>query len=185
MLWLHAGTLERFEQSVRDVADLTKIPGRRDPKANVFELFRNWLCDSSKGRWLLVLDNVDDAGFLLASPTATDGERQRRLIDCLPACEHGSVLVTTRSKSEARRIVHLSQLVEVLPMQDSYAKALLEKKLGPDENKIYEKLAAALDHLPLAMAQAAAYICKRRPRSSVEQYVGELEQSRRSRTSLL
>lgn len=52
VLWIHAATEARFEQSVRDIADEAKIYGRRDPKTNIFELFRNWLRDSN--RWLLV-----------------------------------------------------------------------------------------------------------------------------------
>ncbi|KAK1807294.1 hypothetical protein LTR12_018360, partial [Friedmanniomyces endolithicus] len=48
-----------------------------------------------------------------------------------------------------------------------------------------EKLAAALEYMPLAIAQAAAYIKKRAPRCSVEQYLVKFEKSDRSKTSLL
>ncbi|TKA74648.1 hypothetical protein B0A55_07960 [Friedmanniomyces simplex] len=43
----------------------------------------------------------------------------------------------------------------------------------------------ALDCMPLAITQTAAYIRERRPRCSVWQYREEMEQSRASRTSLL
>lgn len=185
MLWLHTGTAARFEQSVRDIADETKIYGRRDPKANIFELVRNWLRDASKGRWVIVLDNVDDASFFLAPPASVEQGRSRRLIDYIPACEHGSVLITTRSKSVAWRMVPSSQVIEISPMENRDAQSLLEKKLGVDDGGNYARLATALDCLPLAMAQAAAYIHERSPRCSVEQYLQELEQSGRSRTSLL
>ena len=41
------------------------MPGRRDPKANIFKLVHDWLRDEKNGKWLLILDNIDDASFLL------------------------------------------------------------------------------------------------------------------------
>ncbi|KAK4978548.1 hypothetical protein LTR28_005076 [Elasticomyces elasticus] len=142
------------------------------------------LGDARKGRWVMVLDNVDDATFLFAPPSSTEEGRQRRLIDYLPACEHGCILFTTRNRGEARRLVSESQMVDVSPMEQSHAVSLLEKKLGLDEDQNYSRLARELDCLPLAMAQAAAYICQRRPRCSVERYLSILSSSS-LRTSLL
>ncbi|KAK5110156.1 hypothetical protein LTR85_001549 [Meristemomyces frigidus] len=150
-MWLHAGTAARFEQSVCDIADETKIYGRRDLKANIFQLFRDWLSDAKKGTWVM----------------------------------HGSVLITSRGKSEAQQLVHIGNVVEMSPMGSMHAKVLLEKRLGAEEGEGHDKLAAARDYFPLAMAQAAVYIRERRPRCSVEQSVEELERSSRSRTSLL
>ncbi|KAK5711317.1 hypothetical protein LTR17_018488 [Elasticomyces elasticus] len=73
VLWIHASNAARFEQSVRDVADQLKIYGRKDPKSDLLQLLRNWLRDESKGKWLMVLDNADEVGFLL-EPPATLGE---------------------------------------------------------------------------------------------------------------
>jgi hypothetical protein len=54
--------------------------------------------------------------------------------------------------------------------------ALLQKKLGQQENsEEVTELAAALEYMPLAMVQAAAYISQRRPRCSVQQYLGDSE----------
>lgn len=170
---------------MRDIADVLKIKGRQDPKADILELFRIWLQDGKKGAWIMVLDSVDDASFLLELPNPARLERRRRLIDYLPACEHGHLLITSRSKSEARRLVLNSQMIHVPPMDDNQAQALLEQKLGVDDCAQYQKLAAALDHLPLAMAQAAAYIYERGPRCTVEHYLKKLEKSSKSRSKLL
>ncbi|KAF2716694.1 hypothetical protein K431DRAFT_307599 [Polychaeton citri CBS 116435] len=180
-LWLHAGTAARFEQSVRDVAEHMRIHGRHDPKANIFQLFRVWLCNRKKGEWLVILDSVDDAGFLFAKP-ATAAER--RLIDYLPVCEHGSILFTTRSQHVASLLTHTSQIIHVPPMVPSDAQELLQKKLGGEERDRYCQLAVALDCLPLALAQAAAYIHQRRPKCSIKDYLAKLQNSR-SRTTLL
>ena len=73
MLWIHASNPTRFNQSVRDVADLLEIVGREDPKANILLLLRNWLRKKSNGPWLVVLDNADNASFLLESPEIVAG----------------------------------------------------------------------------------------------------------------
>ena len=61
VLWIHASSAVRLEQSVRTNLDDLKVPDRADPGANLFQLLRDWLQDSKHGKWLLVLDNVDDA----------------------------------------------------------------------------------------------------------------------------
>lgn len=104
VFWVHASSAARFEQSFRDIADRVKIPGRRDPAANILQLVYEWLSDEGKGKWVLILDNVDDADFLIKDPGSTQdsqtasGNRvnSRPFISYLPHCSHGSILVTTR-----------------------------------------------------------------------------------------
>ncbi|KAK1022547.1 hypothetical protein LTS16_025625, partial [Friedmanniomyces endolithicus] len=137
--------------SVRDVADQLKIYRRKDPKADLLQLLRNWLRDKSKERRLIVLDNADDEGFLL-EPPATTGEAQpaQRRIDYIPTCDHGSVIITTRSKREALRLVYESDMVDVLPMSEGEAEELLESKLG-ELGQDDRELVLALDCMPLAI----------------------------------
>ena len=119
VLWIHASNAARFEQSMRDVADLLRLHGRKDPKADVLELLRNWLRDESKGRWMIMLDNADDAGFLLEPPATTDdAQTMPRRIDYIPSCEHGLVLITMWSKSDALKLVYDSEVVDVMPMSE-------------------------------------------------------------------
>ncbi|KAK3620567.1 hypothetical protein LTR22_025543 [Elasticomyces elasticus] len=180
VLWIHASTAARFEQSVRDAADLVKIDGRNDPKADIYMLFRDWLRDERKGSWVIVLDNADDASFLVER----DGHTGRTLFGCLPAVEHGRVLITTLSDTAALRLVDRSEMIGVRPMDEEHALALLRKKLGADRTDLVA-LACALEYMPLAIAQAAAYIRKAMPRCSALQYLEQLERSDRSKTNLL
>ena len=64
MFWVHASNAARIEQGYQDIADQVKLAGREDPQADVFKLVYNWLCDEQNGKWLLVLDNADDAAAL-------------------------------------------------------------------------------------------------------------------------
>ncbi|KAJ5564008.1 hypothetical protein N7513_000250 [Penicillium frequentans] len=60
VFWVHASNAARCEKSLRDLADRAKIPGRLDRNANIFQVVGNWLEDEKIGKWILVLDNVDD-----------------------------------------------------------------------------------------------------------------------------
>ncbi|KAF2022695.1 hypothetical protein EK21DRAFT_40181, partial [Setomelanomma holmii] len=193
VFWVHASNAARFEQSFRDIADQVKIAGRQDPQANIFKLVHDWLCDSRQ-RWLLVLDNVDDARFLLGSQANADGQGQstnaqaiqKPLREYLPYCERGSILVTTRNKEAARNLVEQRNIISVEPMDEAQALALFKKKLEAeeDDDDIVE-LAAALEYMPLALVQAAAYIWQSAPRCSVAQYLEEFRRSESEKTSLL
>lgn len=57
-------------------------------------------------------------------------------------------------------------------MDQTEAIALIEKKLGPEtDRKTIGELATALEHMPLAIVQATAYISERAPRCSVQEYL--------------
>jgi tetratricopeptide (TPR) repeat protein len=191
VFWAHASNTARLEQSFREIADQVKVRGRKDPQADVFKLVHDWLRDTKNGRWLLVLDNADDAAVL--SP-ADDGGKlssssalQQHLSRYLPSSRYGSVLVTSRTKRAAMQVVEESDIIPIQPMHDAAAHTLLRKKLGGirEEDDCIAKLATTLDYMPLALVQAAAYIRERAPRCSVRQYLAEYRQSDSRKTSLL
>ena len=191
MFWIHASNTARFEQSYREIANCVKIPGRQSPKADIFELVYNWLRDAGKGKTLLILDNVDDARFLLEprgdahdAPTSELVRDSRPLVSYLP--QNVSVLVTTRGKDAALKLVEQRDIIAVEPMDNADSRALLEKKLGHqiDRDNI-TKLATMLEFMPLAMVQAAAYISHRAPRCSVQQYLDKFQRNDNMKTSLL
>ena len=128
-----------------------------------------------------MVDNADDAGVLSArasdspkSPADNGGSADNstgalahHLSRYLPPSRHGSVLVTSRTKQAALQLVEDSDVVLIEPMDDAAAHALLHKKLGDkgkkggsnsDSINDVAELAAALDHMPLALVQAASYI---------------------------
>jgi hypothetical protein len=184
VFWVHASNNARLEQSFREIADQVKARGRKDPQADVFKLVHDWLRDAKNGRWLLVLDNADDAAVLFptddvgklsndsASANASSA-LQQHLSSYLPSSRHGSVLVTSRTKRAAVQVVEDSDIILIEPMQDTAAHALLRKKLRDIDNEddSITELARTLDHMPLALVQAAAYIRARAPRYSVRQYL--------------
>ncbi|KAI2483738.1 TPR-12 multi-domain protein [Pyrenophora tritici-repentis] len=185
VFWVHASNAARFEQSFRDIANRVKIAGRQAPQANIFQLVHDWLCDC-KQRWLLVLDNVDDARFLLNTQATDSKTVSRPLHEYLPHCERGSILVTTRNKEAARKLVEQRDIISVEPMDKAEGRALFEKKLGAQEDSDHvAELAAALEYMPLAIVQAAAYISKMAPLFSVAKYLEDFRKSESRRLRLL
>ncbi|KAI4940763.1 hypothetical protein J4E91_011250 [Alternaria rosae] len=185
VFWVHASNAARFEQSFRDIADRVKIAGRRDPQANIYKLVHGWLCDC-KQRWLLVLDNLDDARFLLDNPATQSKTVSQPLREYLPHCERGSILVTTRNKMAALKLVERRDIVPVEPMDEAQALALFKKKLEAQEDTSdVAELAAVLEYMPLVIVQAAAYISQRVPQYPVAKYLEEFMKSERKRSSLL
>src|SRR5262245_47303123 len=97
VFWVHASNAARFKQSYQDIASCVKVPGRQNPTANIFQLVHDWLQDETKGKWVLILDNVDDTGFLVEPRSAgrdglTNGledKSSRPLIAYIPQCQNG------------------------------------------------------------------------------------------------
>ncbi|KAK3614866.1 hypothetical protein LTR22_027643 [Elasticomyces elasticus] len=165
VLWIPTSSAARFELSIRDTLDQLRVSGRHDPQANVFQLFRSWLRDVRKGKWLLILDNLDDARFLLESPSAgeqrkTESQRSlsgERYIDYVPSSDHGSVLITTRSRDAALKVVQQNDTIAVEPMDEEHARALVEKKLGDqyDRDEITELAKISFEHIHEVRPSAA------------------------------
>jgi tetratricopeptide (TPR) repeat protein len=192
VFWLHASSAARFDQDLQKLARDLGIPGSDDVGVNTPQLVYNWLRDDRNGRWLLVLDNADDAAFLHDAPDVggSNGVQQkggaRSRFEYLPACRHGSMVVTSRSNNAALELVDDGNIVMLKPMESGPALALLARKLGDRSDAVWSgRLATALECIPLALAQAAAYINAGWPMCSVEQYLYRLEKSETSKTSLL
>ncbi|CAI7653282.1 unnamed protein product, partial [Penicillium glandicola] len=193
VFWVHASNAARFEQSFRDIADQAKIPGRQDPTANIFQLVESWLRDRKREKWLLILDNVDDDTFL-RQPSTIGQQGQiddpnaatKPLLDFLPQSPNGSIIITSRNKEVALKIVHRQDVIMINPMNRSEALKLLQQKLGqlaetPDTLTLVEEL----EFMPLAIVQAAGYIVHRAPRCSVSQYLEKFRKSDSEATKLL
>ena len=198
MFWVHASNTARYEQSFRDIADRVKISGWQNPMANIFQLVHHWLCDERKGKWVLILDNVDDAGFLVedrrtgreGQTSSIENAESRSLMSYLPQCLHGSILITTRSEDEALSLVEQRNIITIEPMSSEDALKLFETKLGGDDDgsdngDVIAELLVALELMPLAIVQAAAYILRRKQRYSVREYLQSFRESDLKRTSLL
>jgi tetratricopeptide (TPR) repeat protein len=194
VFWIHASNTDRIEQGYREITERAKIPGRKDPKVNIFELVVSWLQDESKRTWVLVLDNLDDDAVLsIPQPAASraqsgdrDDQLRRPLLAYLPQSQNGVILITTRTKSVATKLVEPRDVIVVDPMTDIDAIMLLKKKLDmPVDDSDLQELASILEYMPLAIVQAAAYTQQKGARYSIRQYIKAFQRNEKQKMSLL
>ncbi|KAI0974916.1 P-loop containing nucleoside triphosphate hydrolase protein [Xylaria arbuscula] len=190
--WVHASTRARVEESYRHIADTVKIYGRNQPNADIFQLVFQWLRNERNGQWLMVLDSADFIDVFYNAnektrPTTTFNEEKRALWTYLPQSPNGSILVTTRDKELAFRLTGgYRNIIDVGQMDRDHALELLAVKSGSEyDQDDGEKLVEALEYMPLAISQAAAYIQAKWPRTSVKKYLNRFQKSERNKLSLL
>ncbi|PCD23157.1 hypothetical protein AU210_014680 [Fusarium oxysporum f. sp. radicis-cucumerinum] len=185
VFWVHASNRERFRQSYASIAEECDIPGQDDPKVDVLVLVKDWLEKRFKSRWLMVIDNADDTQLFSqpqhiqdsikapVSATGADGGLGRYI----PECAHGSILTTSRDKQTALRLSQSKRPIEINRMTDGEANLLMRTILEDDGISIEETslLTTRLEHLPLALAQAAAFIQENT--ISISRYIQLLHES--------
>ncbi|KAH7123390.1 hypothetical protein B0J13DRAFT_153463 [Dactylonectria estremocensis] len=168
VFWVYASNAERFHQAYSSIAQECDIPGYDDPKVNVLSLVKTWLETKYRSRWLMVIDNADDTELFFRSqqggdkahPSPSPTNAEGNLSRYIPKCAYGSILITTRNKQAGLRLAPGERPIEVSGMTDSEADQLVRAMLEGDEVTAKETplLVARLGHLPLALAQAAAFI---------------------------
>jgi tetratricopeptide (TPR) repeat protein len=155
IFWISADTQASLLDGYRKIANLV---GVQISSANVFEIAEkaiSWL--EQDGNWLLVVDNLDNLEIL--SPT----EEPNSKILLLPSTgPHRHTLITTRNRYADGILAHAKEVTKFDQNQSLHLLYELSKiSLGPDDSeeaKAAVQLVEELDHLPLAISQAAAYI---------------------------
>jgi tetratricopeptide (TPR) repeat protein len=158
VFWVPATTVENFEQAYLGIGRLLKIPGITDEKADIKLLVKQHLSQDNIGKWLLVVDNADDIDIWFGKENSSEA---MNLISFLPKSSQGVVLFTTRNRKAAVKLAQ-SNVIEVSEISAQTATELLEKLLihpkAMDDKQATLTLFQRLEHLPLAIVQAAAYI---------------------------
>ncbi|KAL2752591.1 hypothetical protein ACRALDRAFT_2044371 [Sodiomyces alcalophilus JCM 7366] len=161
----------RVEEGFRTIADTINLSGRNRPQADIPLHVQNWLSNQLNGKWAMILDSADDDKVFYGVREVDD--KRRILATYLPDSSYGSIVITTRNKALAFKLTGNYQNI-------------IENKLGPSlDAGMAVDLVEALDRVPLALRQAAAYIQARKPRSSIAKYLAESRQSERKKTRLL
>ncbi|KAH6883978.1 hypothetical protein B0T10DRAFT_609132 [Thelonectria olida] len=165
-------------------ADKLQLPGRDDPKRNVLQLVHAWQCDEENGPWMMVLDNADSVEVFFPG-RGTHDSRDQPLAPFLPKSGRGSI-IPSRNTNAAERLAGLDVIYKVPMMEKSQALQLLRNRLVEEcaeDNVVMTELVDDLNRVPLAIAQAAAYIKRRRPHMSVSAYLNEFRRSDKKKAS--
>ncbi|KAF1816156.1 hypothetical protein P152DRAFT_445843 [Eremomyces bilateralis CBS 781.70] len=137
----------------------------------------------------MILDNVDDVETFSSRKDEQDKPPESppvSLAAYLPQSRNGSILITSRNKDAAAGLAGgYKNIKEVQAMDESQGRQLLRNKLLQDaltDDAI--DLLRALDCIPLAITQAAAYI-NRRARMTIPKYLDEFRRNNNKRENLL
>src|SRR5438477_2986189 len=155
IFWITATTVEKLYQGFSKLLHLVGHPDHSASDELVrLTSARRWLEDFTSGKWLLVLDNVVR-------------ETVEFLREHLPRKNnHGNILFTTRTKNVATALANASgeqhEILELrMPNKEDATRLLLghfmDGEIDGDESKVIE-IVKCVGFLPLAIAQAAAYI---------------------------
>ena len=153
-----------FEESYRAIATRLGIPGSDDSKIDILDRVRRYLGQERVGRWLLILDNLDDADVLWENSSPSTSEKSNRqplrLGTYLPSSNFGQTLFLSTDARIATRFSEAPITLIVNPLQESEATTLFQSKLPRDLDppKLTGALASVLNFSPLAICLAAAYM---------------------------
>jgi tetratricopeptide (TPR) repeat protein len=155
IFWMPAISMESFEQACAGIVAALQIGQAGAGEDDAKEVVKEHLCSERAGRWLLVLDNADDDKLMFGT------ESSKGIIDYIPDSEKGMILFTTRMQDVAVSLTR-GDVLELGSMSERDAaeflkKSLIRKDLLQDKQATAELL-HELTCLPLAIAQAAAYL---------------------------
>ena len=164
VFWVYGGTIARFYQSYRRIAQKLELPSWDDPDVSILELVKQWLIET-KEQYLLIIDNADNItnywpGKYKSASTLDEPETNLALY--LPD-DHsaGKVMITTRDSRIAGRLAKYGKPITLQPMNVDEATKLFLARVENDysrEKGVLSKLVQTLDFLPLAVTQAASFI---------------------------
>ena len=164
IFWVHGGSRAKFGASYRKIARLLDLQGREDKEVDIMQLVRDHLSEDSSYTWVMVLDNADDHDLWLKPAVTRDSSENstQPLIEYLPRCLHGRILITTRDSQLGYRLAEgKNKPIHVTRFGPEEASRLLRAKLSEGSSlslgDAYE-LTAVLEYLPLTITQAAAYL---------------------------
>ena len=203
IFWLHAGNADLMRQSLTEIGLRCGIVGKNSVRQPL-DLVREFLLDPSNGRWLAIIDNTDTLDGVVNLSGHQNASRQSQLplrmmlAHYVPRCAHGQILFTTRSRAIGEKLTNLGHVIEVGPMENQDSYELLRKQIRVDPQEtmsppIYQKevpsdealesLCKHLNHIPLVLSQAAAFI--RQNSLTISEYLQLIEQDESRLSELL
>ncbi|RYP93273.1 hypothetical protein DL770_000648 [Monosporascus sp. CRB-9-2] len=160
-IWIQATSMESLDQGYHTVARQLGIRDSGGKDVDIKKLVQDFLNEDTVGQWILVFDNADDIQMWI-DKAGSETQQSNRLIDYIPRSKSGRVIFTTRDRKIGVKLAQ-QNVMEVLKMTEDTAirmlrNCLIDKNLVDTRPEDAKAMLAWLTHLPLAIAQAAAYI---------------------------
>ncbi|GIJ64481.1 FxSxx-COOH system tetratricopeptide repeat protein [Virgisporangium aurantiacum] len=164
LVWVSATSRTSIATTLAEAAARVTGTDDLDPEQGAARLLA-WLAERHGRRWLIVFDDLTDPHDLTGLWP--------------PASPSGRVVVTTRRRDSA--LLAGRQVIDVDVFTPEQAVAYLRHKFAAQPDRLREaaELAADLGYLPLALAQATAYILDRGASMTCAVYRRRLADQRR------
>ncbi|KAE8420282.1 hypothetical protein BDV36DRAFT_307001 [Aspergillus pseudocaelatus] len=179
VFWVPCTSHGMIEQTFINIAQRLGLHGLKPTE--VKEQIKIYLSSERAGKWLLIFDNADDKEMWLSNNGATAA-----LEDILPQSDQGRILFTSRNGELAVDLT--ASNIIALPDADketasNILESLLLQKHLLDDPLTTSTFLEQLAFLPLAIAQASAYINKKR--LSLSTYLTLLQEEEEGAVELL
>lgn len=175
VFWVHADNEATFTADYKTIGE--KLGVSVEGKSMLEEVRKRI---EARPPWAMVVDNADDLKLFIE-----DGQTNTTFHRFLPQDFGGSILWTTRDGNIAGTLVGPRQSISVHTMTNDEAVLLLARlrnDLSTTDEDGLDALLEELEHLPLAVSQAAAFM--RHTSMSIKDYLGLLSRGK-SRWDLL
>jgi hypothetical protein len=155
VFWLRVQSAEAFESDAAEIVHQLSLRLAAKLSGDVIDLVRRHFSAPSAGKWLLIVEDVDDA------ETMDPSTRSTGLLRHLPESPLGATIFTTHSPSVAHCLAG-RDVLELKGLTVDAAAELLETAVI-DSESLKDPVAnaeflAELGHVPLAIMEAAASI---------------------------
>ncbi|KAN0070150.1 hypothetical protein V8E54_011731 [Elaphomyces granulatus] len=154
IFWIPSTSIEMIEQAYMSIGKHLGLQGVTPTEMKM--RVKAHLSSEKAGPWLLIVDNMDDMDMW-----STFNGSSPALDIFLPQSKYGFVLITTRNRQLATKLVG-PDVIDICQMNDRMATNLLRASLIHkdlvNDHQATPQLLHQLSCLPLAITQAASYI---------------------------
>jgi tetratricopeptide (TPR) repeat protein len=188
IFWVRGDSEASFTQNFSVVARAADLSSDLKGEDLLFAV-QQWI--EKQPSWLLILDNVDDLRIFKKAYSdrqgLTDQPYSPELFRFIPKAPNGTVIWTSRDKRITNKIVGINRGVEVRAMTIKESLKFFRNQTGrpltDNPSGIEEQILDFLERLPLAIAQAAAFI--RTTGVSLSKYWSMLKESEHSQSNIM
>jgi len=178
VFWVHGSSLEKFSDEFKSIGTAQSAIDGEGAKS--LTSVKKWLEGPNSGEWILVVDNADNERDFDSNNSP--------IAQYIPRGPKGTLIITTRSKQVASRLVcHGESAIQVPQMGAEEARQLFLYRYGalsdPRDEMAVEEILGSLHYLPLAVVGAVAYMTE--TSTAPSEYLGIFRSEDSARERLL
>ncbi|KAJ0414986.1 hypothetical protein BJY00DRAFT_294203 [Aspergillus carlsbadensis] len=185
VFWVSASNIDRFHGGYTSIFDKHISPDAGE-KCDKLSRVKDWL-EQEHRDWVLIIDNADETALFEGGKTGKEDGETQSILKFLPESQHGVTLITTRNRAAGVKFTKglANTLIEVQPMTSEESRCLIQRTVTDHylEESDMDELSGLLDHLPLAIVQAAAFMQENS--MSIREYIELYNDSDETRMELL